>query len=286
MKNKLILFGLITMIYSCGPDYKLEVENLKNEQDSLLSIQMQKDSLMNSYINDFNEIQLSIESLAQQEKLLVEQSKSNELTLDAKTKILNNIESFRKIIDQNKNKISSLQRKIKNYSLKIDELDKMIANLNLQLLERDSSIALLSENINKLNSKIASVELELTNSKNDNEQKKQEIADKTIKLHTAYYTVGTYRELKDKKVLSKEGGILGLGSSKSFTSDLNNESFTKIDYTSTKLIDIISKKIEIISIHPSDSYKIINNGKQIMAIEILDPERFWQASKYLVVVKS
>jgi len=259
MKNKLILFGLITMIYSCGPDYKLEVENLKNEQDSLLSIQMQKDCLMNSYINDFNEIQLSIESLAQQEKLLVEQSKSNELKLDAKTKILNNIESFRKIIDQNKNKISS---------------------------QRDSSIALLSENINKLNSKIASVELELTNSKNDNEQKKQEIADKTIKLHTAYYTVGTYRELKDKKVLSKEGGILGLGSSKSFTSDLNNESFTKIDYTSTKLIDIISKKIEIISIHPSDSYKIINNGKQIMAIEILDPERFWQASKYLVVVKS
>lgn len=274
------------MIYSCGPDYKLEVENLKKQQDSLISIQAQKDSLMNSYMNDFNEIQSSIESLAQQEKLLVEQSSGNELTKDSKNKILNNIESFRKIIEENKNKISSLQRKIKKYNLKIDELDKMIANLNVQLAQRDSSIASLTENINQLNSKIANVELELTNSKNDNELKRQEIADKTNKLHTAYFTVGTYKELKEKKVISKEGGILGLGSSKSFSDELNSESFTKIDYTNVKLIDVISKKIEIISVHPTDSYKLINNGKQIMAIEILDPEKFWKASKYLVVVKS
>ena len=286
MKNKLILISLISMIYSCGPDYKLEVENLKKQQDSLISIQAQKDSLMNSYMNEFNEIQSSIESLAQQEKLLVEQSSGNEFTKDSKNKILNNIESFRKIIEQNKNKISSLQRKIKNYNLRIDELDKMIANLNVQLAQRDSSIASLSENINQLNSKIANVELELTNSKNDNELKRQEIADKTNKLHTAYFTVGTYKELKEKKVISKEGGILGLGSSKSFNGDMNSESFTKIDYTSVKIIDIISKNIEIVSVHPSDSYKIINNGKQIMGIEILDPEKFWKASKYLVVVKS
>ena len=286
MKNKLVLFGLMTFIYSCGPDYKLEVENLKHQQDSLISIQNQKDSIMNSYINDFNEIQSSIETLAQQEDMLVKQSKDNELTPDAKTRILNNIESFRKIIEENKNKISSLQRKIKKYNSRIDELDNMISNLNLQLAQRDSSIAYLYENINQLNSKIASVELDLTNSKNENEQKKQEIVEKTTKLHTAYFTVGTYKELKEEKVISKEGGILGLGSSKSFSGELNNESFTKIDYTDVKIIDIISKNVEIISVQPTDSYKLINNGKQIMAIEILDPERFWQASKYLVVVKS
>lgn len=286
MKTKILILCVATVIFGCGPDYKSEVERLKAQQDSLMTIQITKDSLMNSYMNDFNEIQASIESLAHQEKLLAEQSANNELTPDAKTKILNNIQSFKKIIEENKSKISNLQSKIKKYNLRIVELEKMIAGLNIQLQQRDSSISLMTDNINQLNSKITSVELELTNTKTDNQLKSQEIAQKTEKLHTAYFTVGTYKDLKEKKIISKEGGLLGLGSNNALVKDINNDSFTKIDYTSTKVIDIISKKAEIISVHPPDSYKFITNGKQIMALEILDPEKFWKASKYLVVVKS
>lgn len=286
MKTKILILSMAVTFFGCGPDYKSQVEKLKSQQDSLLIVQNTKDSLMNSYMNDFNEIQSSIESLAEQEQFLTKQSTNNELSSNAKTKILNNIQAFKNIIEENRNKILSLQSKIKKYNFKIDELDKMISGLNFQLQQKDSSIFILTENLNQLNLKIASVEVELSNVKNENDQKNQEIADKTNKLHTAYFTVGTYKELKEKKVISKEGGILGLGSSKSFNGDMNSESFTKIDYTSVKLIDVISKKIEIISVHPTDSYKLINNGKQIMAIEILDPERFWQASKYLIIVKS
>jgi len=286
MKTKILILCITLTIFGCGPDYKSEVEKLKIQQDSLLVLQSTKDSLMTSYMNEFNEIQSSIESLVQQEKLLSEKSINNELTPDSKTKILNQIESIKKVIDDNKNKISSLQRKIKKYNSKIDELDKMIANLNVQLLQRDSSIASLTESINQLNSKITTVELELTNTKNDNQLKAQEIQDKTTRLHTAYFAVGTYKDLRDKKIISKEGGLLGVGSSSVVSDDVNNDSFNRIDYTSTKVIDIISKKADIISVHPPDSYKLITNGKQIMALEILDPEKFWKASKYLIVVKS
>jgi hypothetical protein len=66
--------------------------------------------------------------------------------------------------------------------------------------------------------------------------------------------------------------------------DFNEGIFTKIDYTSSKLIDIVSKKIEIVSTHPANSYKLIKQGDKIMALDITDPDKFWSASKYLVVV--
>lgn len=285
MKTKIFLLGLTFMIFGCGPDYKSEVEKLKKEQDSLLLVQMSKDSLMNLYVSDLNEIQNSLDSLTQEQNLLSQQSFGNELSKDSKSKILSQIDAIKKLINENKNKLASVQNKIKKTNLKIKELESMIANLNNQLTQRDSSIAILNENINQLNFKIGSVESELTNTKVENQKKSQEIFEKTNKLHTAYFTVGTYKQLKEKNIVTKEGGLIGIGSNKELAANFNTESFTKIDYTNTTIIDIISDKAEIISVHPTNSYKLVMNGKQIMALEIIDPEKFWQASKYLVIVK-
>lgn len=285
MKTKMFLLGLAFMVFGCGPDYKSEVEKLKKEQDSLLLVQTMKDSLMNAYVSDLNEIQTSIESLTQEQNLLTEQSIGNELTKDSKSRILSQIEAIKKLIDNNKNKLASIQNKIKKSNLKVKELENMIANLNQQLIQKDSSIALLTDNINQLNYRIASVETELNSTKTENQLKNQEIVDKTNKLHTAYFMVGTYKQLKEKNIITKEGGLLGIGSNKELNANFNVEPFTKIDYTNIRIIDIISEKAELVSIHPSNSYKMVMNGKQIMALEIIDPEKFWQASKYLVIVK-
>lgn len=285
MKTKLIILGLAFMVIGCGPDYKSEVEKLKNEQDSLLLVQTTKDSLMNQYVSDLNEIQTSIESLTQEQNLLTEQSTGNELSKDSKSRILSQVEAIKKLINDNKNKLASIQSKMKKANLKVKELENMIVNLNLQLSQRDSSIALLTENLNQLNSKIATVETELNNSKIENQQKNQEITDKTNKLHTAYFVVGTYKELEEKKIIYKKGGLIGLGSNKYLASDYNQDFFTKIDNRNTKVIDIISKDMEIVSNHPTESYKIIKNNEKVMGLEILEPELFWRNSKYLVVVK-
>lgn len=285
MKTKIFLLGLTFMIFGCGPDYKSEVEKLKKEQDSLLLVQMSKDSLMNLYVSDLNEIQTSIESLIREQNLLTEQSLGNELSKESKSKILSQISSIKKLIDDNKNKLASIKGKVKKANLKIKELENMIANLNQQLSQRDSNITVLTESINQLNSKIATVETELNNTKIENQQKSQELTDKTNKLHTAYFTVGTYKELEEKKIIYKKGGLIGLGSSKYLASDYNQEFFTKIDNRNTKVIDIISKDMQIISNHPTESYQIIKNNEKIMGLEILEPELFWRNSKYLVVVK-
>lgn len=285
MKKLLFLFGIIALISSCGPDYESEVERLKREQDSIKVAEATKDSIINSYMVDINEIQNNINFLIQQEGMMMKGNiNSPELNVNQKTKIINNIAVIRSLIDENKKKLANLKYKISKSNIKIEELENMIASLYEELDQRDSSIASLNTSVNNLQIEIGKKTEELELAKKANTNQSQEISEKVNLLHTAYYVVGNYKDLRDKKVISKKGGLLGVGKSKSIVQDFNESVFTKIDYTSSKLIDIVSKHVEIISTHPANSYKLVKQGDKIMALDITDPEKFWSVSKYLIVV--
>jgi len=85
-------------------------------------------------------------------------------------------------------------------------------------------------------------------------------------------------------VLTKEGGVLGLGREKVLKPDFNSKAFTSIDITKVQTIPLSSTGAQVITNHPSDSYTIDIKGDQVSDIRILDPEKFWASSKYLVVV--
>ena len=285
MKNILLLAGITMLMISCGPDYITEVERMMRERDSLMAQYDAKDSVINGYMQDIAEIQTSIEGLTAQEEMLNREGANNpEISQDAKTRIMGDIEGIRQMIDQNKKKLSDLQSRVRKSNVKVAELEKMIGSLNSQLAVRDSSINSLNENIFALNGKITTMQSEIDTMITDNARKAAEITDKTTKLHTAYYTVGDYKTLRDKKVLAKQGGFLGLGKAKTMVPDFNREAFTQIDFTSTKTIQLNTKSAKLLSTHPTGSYNLLSENKKVTAIEITDPEKFWQASKYLVVV--
>ena len=285
MRNILLLAGITMLMISCGPDYKTEVERMMRERDSLMAQYDAKDSVINGYMQDIAEIQTSIEGLTAQEEMLNREGANNtEISQDAKTRIMGDIEGIRQMIDQNKKKLSDLQSRVRKSNVKVAELEKMIGSLNSQLAVRDSSINSLNENIFALNGKITTMQTEIDTMVIESARKTAEITDKTTKLHTAYYTVGDYKTLRDKKVLAKQGGFLGLGKAKTMVPDFNREAFTQIDFTSTKTIQLNTTSAKLLSTHPTGSYNLLSENKKVTAIEITDPEKFWQASKYLVVV--
>jgi len=59
--------------------------------------------------------------------------------------------------------------------------------------------------------------------------------------------------------------------------------FTAIDLTEVTSIPMGVKKVKLLTPHPSDSYTLVEVDNEISSIEITDPRRFWEASKYLVV---
>lgn len=284
MKNLLMVLGISLLIASCGPDYKAEVERMMRERDSLMAQYDSKDSVINGYMQDISEIQTSLDSLTQQEEILDRDASNPEVNQDAKTKILNDIEGIRTMIDQNKKKLAELQGRIRKNRVKIGELEKLIGSLNMQLAEKDSNINMMNERILALNGTITTMTGQMDTLRLDNETKQKEITDKVTRLNTAFFTVGSYKELRDKKILTKQGGFLGIGKQKSVIPDFNPDAFTQIDVTNVKSIAVNKKDAKLVSTHPSGTYTIQRENDKVTSIEITDPDRFWKASKYLVVV--
>jgi hypothetical protein len=111
---------------------------------------------------------------------------------------------------------------------------------------------------------------------------KSQLADmQRNELNTAWYAVGTSKELRNNGVLTKEGGVIGLGGvNKLNTSDLAKGYFTRIDITSTTSIPVAAKKAKLATTHPEGSYRFENGATKLV---ITDPAAFWSISKYLVV---
>ncbi len=84
--------------------------------------------------------------------------------------------------------------------------------------------------------------------------------------------------------MSKKGGFIGLGKSKTINSDIDNSQFTKIDIRQFNSLELNTKDVKIASVHPSSSYSYEKDKKKITALKITNPELFWSNSKYLVII--
>lgn len=250
-------------------------DSLKTANGELSGQLNEKSAALQEFIASFNEIQENLNAIKEKEKIM-----SNVTTKgDVKNKgnqIKEDIQAIYDLMAKNKNRIGSLSAKLKQSNLKITGLEKMIENLQNSLTLKDEEIAELKTRMEGLN-------IELANLNTNYKVVESESAAKTEALNTAYYAIGTNKELKEKKVISKEGGFIGLGKSTRVSEDFNKEYFTKINIEQTTSIPVGAKKVKLITTHPSNSYRLVGE-KPIDRIEITNPKEFWGVSRYLVVV--
>jgi hypothetical protein len=59
-----------------------------------------------------------------------------------------------------------------------------------------------------------------------------------------------------------------------------------VDIRTISTIPVHSKKVELVTKHPTDSYEIVldEDAKQVDKLVILNPDKFWESSKLLVMV--
>jgi hypothetical protein len=134
--------------------------------------------------------------------------------------------------------------------------------------------------VTNLNQKIETITAE---SAQTIKEKNQAIDEQTIAMNTAYYAFGTKKELTEKNVIEKEGGVLGLGKTIKMKKNFNRDYFMKIDIREFKELPLNAKKAQVITVHPAGSFHI-TGVKKAESLVIDKPEEFWKASKYLLVV--
>jgi DNA repair exonuclease SbcCD ATPase subunit len=280
---KLFLVGAVIsasslFTISCGGSEKEAnplADSLSNVNGELSGQLSEKEIALQEFVNSFNEIQENLKAIKEKEKIVTASSQSGDVKSKEET-IKEDIQAIYDLLAKNKNRIGSLSKKLKDSKSKISGLQQMIETLQAQVDAKDGEIS-------ELKSQLESKNIELSNIVMNLEVVEAESSAKTEKINTAFYAFGTSKELKEKNVITKDGGFIGMGKSTKLKDDFNKEYFTKVDVSKLSSINIGAKKVKIITNHPSSSYKLIGE-KTIESIEILNAEDFWSNSKYLVII--
>ncbi len=251
-------------------------DSLKNVNNQLSSQVNEKEEALQEFIASFNEIQENLNVIKEKEKIVTSVSTTKGDVKNKQNQIREDIQSIYDLMEKNKNRISSLSAKLKSSNLKISGMQKMIENLQ-------ASLNLKDEEISELRTRIESLNIELSTLGTNYRAVEKENAEKTEALNTAYYAIGTSKELKEKKVIAKEGGFIGIGKSTVLPENFNREYFTKVNIQQTTNISLGAKKVKLLTNHPKDSYKLVGE-KPVEKLEITNVKDFWSSSKYLVIM--
>jgi len=282
------LILVVTVFFSCH-NYKKDTERLQTKVDSLKTLTVQKDSTIKAFFSDFSEIQANLDSIKKMETLLDVSGSEPVLKTNQKEKILADISTLNGLLKDNNEMIASLKHRLHNSTLKsgklesmVNELEQRSKNLQESLNEKDMQIADLNEtvqkqyeSIGKLNDQIAEIEVK-SSLQLDTMRKQKEM------LNKAFYTVGSVHELKDEGIVEREGGILGIGSVPVMTNTFTQDYFTRVDKSNFEYLPLQSRKAEVVSVHPIDSYHLSGNESRD-TLYVDKPDKFWSASNYLVI---
>lgn len=282
-----LIVGLIGGLYVYNQK-EAEINALLVEQANTNQMMKLKDSVMVDMDNSFFEIENNLK-LIKEKRNQISMIKS-EGGKNRKQAIIDDINLLDNLMEENNKKIAELEQKlrksglnVKSYEKRLQSLTETIESQNIEIAElkklvesKNMTLAELDSNIKKLNSNMAQ-QADTINFK------QKVIVDKTDKLNTAHVKVGTYKELKAEGILDREGGVLGLGSSKAIQDNFDPTLFTTLDIRQTKTIPINTKKAVVISEHPNNSYSLVEENGQVAYLQIKDPQEFWRISKYAII---
>lgn len=281
----LVLIATGILVYSL---YKKEHNNqlaIMEDQKNIFTEQLNvRDSTINDWLGTFDEIEKNLNLIKEKENLITFQSSGSEFSKDRKDNILEDIKYINTLIDENKKKIAQLNAQLKKSGSTITGLQTMIAALEESMKQYEFDIAELKNTlvskdfaIDQLNDNVIALNDTLT-------RKEETINSQTYRLNQAFLISGTFKDLKEKGLLSKEGGFLGIGRKESLLEDFADSLFREVNITETMTIPVNSKNAKLVTEHPSDSYEMIKeNENQVSYIAIRDPEEFWKITKYAVV---
>jgi hypothetical protein len=107
----------------------------------------------------------------------------------------------------------------------------------------------------------------------------------TTRANTAWYVIGTRQQLVRAGVLTEEGGVLGFGKSLAPSRAMARSTFTRIDRLRDTVIAMPgAKEYRIISRHDPGLVSVDVSPTLGGTMRIKDPERFWSASGWLIIV--
>jgi hypothetical protein len=279
-KSLIALLGF-TLLTGCTESRQPEASQLNSllqENDSLINQIKLKNKELDDITSSMNEIESNLAAI-----------RRNEMAIDSLRRVggLKQEETINQLIKEideyvadNRQKVSQLEQQMKNTKNESIGLARLVSQQKNTVLEKEQQIESLMSTITNLRQEL----MYTINTKNAEISDKQRLIDeKEAAMNTVYISFGTRDKLTDDGIVRKEGGVLGAGKSFKLASKFDVEKFSKGNMKEIKQVDlgVIDKKT-VITTHPAESYYFVKaSGRTIL--KIVDHQKFWSISKYLVV---
>ena len=271
------------ILAGCNQVSKEEYQQATNTNDSLMYVALQQGNEIYELSTTLNAVSDELDQINGQIAL---SNGENQDLLSKRERLLQQIAMVKQTIEEKQKALDELQKKYsaqlrQNKVLKqtIDRLQSEVAGYETKVAELNEAVANKEQQIVGLTETLTEAQETLATTVAQNEQQQEVINTQDEMLNTGFYIVGDKKKLKDLGLL--EGSLL---SKKRLTSKgFSTKGFTKIDIRELHQLPTGSKKVDILSTHPTNSYEMSVRSDGTKVIVIKDPTEFWRHSRFLVV---
>ena len=164
-----------------------------------------------------------------------------------------------------------LRAEVEEHLRTIEGQKDMIAGYLVRIAELETQVTALTDSTRKLTE--------------ENGMLADSLRRITSRANAAWYVVGTRDQLVRAGVLAEEGGVLGFGKSLTPSRAMARNVFTRIDRLRDTVIAMPqSEKYRIVSRHDPGLVSLEVSPSSGGTLRVKDPDRFWSASAWLIIV--
>lgn len=285
--KKFSLFAVLLLILSACGDKKADggdgVTAMNDGvRDSLREAVANQDSLI-ALMTEISEGMDQIKSL---ENILASTTNLTNETMDKRQKIRDDMAAIQRTLNERRQRLAELEERLSKSNANNANLKRAIATLKGQIAEQVTTIESLRKDlaaaniyIDQLTQSNDSLNTAVETTIQEKNEVLQENIDLTNELNICYYAIGSKSELKEHKII--ETGFLK--KTKIMPHDFEHNYFTVSDKRVLTTLPLHSKKAELMTNQPVDSYTITENADGMKVLNITDPQKFWATSNYLVI---
>jgi len=282
----IILLVITSFFVGCGKKKEKQIMDLQAKNAQLEAEFEQKDSLLNEIFLSMNDIERNLSDITAREKLITDAPVDEKrMNMDVRDKIMDEIILINNIMVENKKKLALLRDQLRKSDSRAAGLEETIQLLTRRLEEKEEEIAVLKQELIKLNFTVESLNATVDTLRSESLSQSKVITqqDELIgEMNTIWYVVGAKKELLEKDIIEKAGGLFS-GTMK-MSEVINQDYFTTGDMRRIRRISFESSKADLVTVHQEGSYKLLENNDLITGIEITDMGEFWKSSRFLVVM--
>jgi hypothetical protein len=310
MRTLRYLLPVVVLLAACDTKAKEQLRSLAHADslrtDSLVSF---KNDLLNEvmtstqFVNDLNTemTKLKARKPATLSTRLTSESNIGAMK-EERAAVVARIRELVARLDSSEARVASLRtraskmtRQDSSLTVQVAEYEKTIASLRLtveqQKAEYEATIGRQNQQIASLNSKVDTVTRDNVRLAGEKTALIDTVSSLVSEKNTAYYVIGTKDELVKQGVLVEEGHkrfVLMGGRTLSPARDLDPSRFTRIDRLRDRTINFPAGEYTIVT-RQSPAYAspfAAKDGRLSGGLRIDQPERFWEPSRFLIIVKS